>query len=272
VDPTGDLSFWQRVGVLIALLVLGLVGVFALEPIPQDPNYHLFADTRSFLGIPNFNDVASNAGFAVVGALGVLVAAGGRGRDIFVQPADARPYLVFFMAVALVSLGSAFYHWAPSNARLLWDRLPMAIAFMAFCSAIIADRIDARAGNGWLLAALIGLGLLSLVYWVWTEASGSGDLRFYGFVQFYPILALPVVCWLFPEHRYMAGSCILWVVAWYGLSKLLELFDRQVFDLLGRIVSGHTLKHLAAAGATLVVLRMLAARRRVGRGEQVPMS
>ena len=259
-DPTIDLSSWQRVSILCALLVLGLVGVFALDPIPQDPDYHLFADTRSFLGIPNFNDVASNAGFAVVGALGVFVTAGSMRRDIFVQPADARPYLVFFIAVALVSVGSAFYHWAPSNERLLWDRLPMSVAFMAFCSAIIADRIDAKAGNGWLLPVLVGLGLLSLVYWVWTESLGSGDLRFYAFVQFYPMLALPIVCWLFPKPRYIAGSYVFWVIAWYGLSKLLEHFDGQIFDMLGQIVSGHTLKHLAAAGATLVVLRMLVAR------------
>jgi hypothetical protein len=232
----------------------------ALDPIPQDPDYHLFADKRPFLGIPNFNDVVSNAGFAVVGVLGVFVTAGRMRRDIFVQPADGRPYLVFFIAVALVSAGSAFYHWAPSNQRLLWDRLPMAVAFMALCSAIFADRIDARAGNGWLLPVLIGLGVLSLVYWVWTEAAGRGDLRFYGFVQFYPMLALPVVCWLLPEHRYVAGSYLFWVIAWYGLSKLLEHFDHQIFDLLGQVVSGHTLKHLAAAGATLVVLRMLVAR------------
>jgi hypothetical protein len=242
------------------LLAVGLIGVLALDPIPQDPDYHLFADKRSFLGIPNFNDVVSNAGFAVVGALGVFVTAGRMRRDIFVEPADARPYLVFFIAVALVSAGSAFYHWAPSNQRLLWDRLPMAVAFMALCSAIVADRIDARAGNGWLLPALIGLGVLSLVYWVWTEASGRGDLRFYGFVQFYPMLALPVVCWLFPEHRYVAGGYLFWVIAWYGLSKLFEHFDHQIFDLLGQVVSGHTLKHLAAAGATFVVLRMLVAR------------
>jgi hypothetical protein len=260
-DRASDPRFWQRVTILIALLVLGLVGVLALDPIAQDPRYHLFADTRSFLGIPNFNDVVSNAGFAVVGALGIFVTAGRMRRDIFVQPADARPYLVFFIAVALVSVGSAFYHWAPSNGRLLWDRLPMSIAFMAFCAAIIADRIDTKAGNGWLLPVLIGLGLLSLIYWAWTESLGSGDLRFYGFVQFYPMIALPVVCWLFPEHRYIAGSYILWVIAWYGLSKLLEHFDGEVFAMLGQVVSGHTLKHLAAAGATLVVLRMLVASR-----------
>ena len=160
--------------ILIGLLVVGLLGLVALEPIPQSPDYHRFADTRSLFGIPNFNDVASNAGFAVVGILGVSVVAGRRRRAIFAEPSDAWPYLVFFIGVALVSVGSAYYHWAPSNDRLLWDRLPMSIAFMAFCSAIIADRIDAKAGNIWLLPVLIALGLISLVYWDWTEFLREG--------------------------------------------------------------------------------------------------
>ena len=116
---------------------------------------------------------------------------------VFAERSDAWPYLAFFIGVALVSAGSAYYHWAPSNDRLLWDRLPMSIAFMAFCSAIIADRIDSKAGNVWLLPVLIGLGLASLVYWNWTESLGRGDLRFYGFVQFYPMIAIPAVCCCF---------------------------------------------------------------------------
>lgn len=252
--------------ILVGLLVFGLAGVLALDPIAQDPAYHLFADTRSFFGIPNFNDVVSNTAFAVVGLLGLAMLAGGDRRTVFARPGDARPYVVFFIGVALVGAGSAYYHWAPSNDRLLWDRLPMSIGFMAFVSAIVADRVDAKAGNGWLLAVLVGLGLASLVYWNWTESMGRGDLRFYALVQFYPMVALPVLCWLFPEHRYTAGRYLAWVIGWYGLSKVLEHFDGEVFDLLGRTVSGHTLKHLAAAVATFVVLRMLLSQRPVSSG------
>jgi len=250
-------SFWQRIAILIGLLVAGLLVLLALNPIPQDPAYHLFADSRPLFGIPNFANVVSNAGFALVGLLGVMVVAGRRGQGIFAQRADARPYLVFFIGVGLVSVGSAYYHWAPSNERLLWDRLPMSIAFMAFCSAIIADRIDARAGNTWLLPVLIAAGIASLVYWHWTESLGRGDLRFYGFVQFYPLVVVPIVCWLFPRYRRTAGRYIAWVIGWYGLSKLLEHYDGEIFDILGHTVSGHTLKHLAATVATFVALQML---------------
>ena len=270
-----DLSYWQRVTILIGLLIAGLVVLLFVGPFPQDLNYHNLADSRQFLGFPNFNDVVSNAGFALIGVLGLVAVAGVRRHTLFVKPVDARPYQIFFAGVALVSLGSAWYHWAPSNESLLWDRLPMSVAFMAFASAIVADRIHARAGNTWLLVVLIILGLLSLLYWQYTEQQGRGDLRFYGFVQFYPVIILPVVLWLFPDYRYVPGRYVAWVFAWYGLSKVLEYFDARVFEMLGYTISGHTLKHLAAAASALVVLRMLLSRQRIrkmqpGRESSVP--
>jgi len=255
-----ELSFRQRVAILIGLLAVSLVGLLFMEPIPQDPDYHLFTDTRWFFDIPNFSDVISNVGFLLVGTLGVIAVAGVNRHVIFVESADAWPYLIFFVSVTLVGLGSAYYHWEPSNERLLWDRLPMSVAFMALSSAIAADRIHAKAGNSWLLMVLIALGVLSLLYWNYTEQLGRGDLRLYAFVQFYPVIALPAVLWMFPEYRYLAGRCIVWIFAWYGLSKVLEHFDAQVFEILGYAISGHSLKHLAAAISAFVVLRMLSSR------------
>jgi hypothetical protein len=243
--------------ILIGLLGAGLLVLFFIAPVSQDPAYHLFADVRSLFGIPNFNNVASNAGFAIVGIIGVFVVLGAKQKSLFRQRHDDWPYLIFFTGVALISVGSSYYHLEPSNERLLWDRLPMSVAFMAFCSAVIADRIHNRLGNTWLLALLVVLGMLSLVYWNITESQGHGDLRFYGFVQFYPILMLPVVLWLFPDYRYTAGRFLGWVIALYALSKVLEFYDKEVFDLFGHIVSGHTLKHLAAGAGALVVLLML---------------
>jgi len=248
----------QRIQLLIALLVMSIGIIFFVDPVPQDLSYHNFADTRGWLGIPNFGDVASNAGFLVVGAIALAALIYRRG-ELFRTPADARPYLIFFAAVTLVSLGSGYYHWAPSNASLLWDRLPMSIAFMAISAAVVADRINAPAGNSWVLAVLLVLGLASLFYWDWTESLGSGDLRFYGLVQFCPMLALPIIVWAFPDHYYTAGRYLGWVIAWYGLSKLLEFFDQGILILTGNLISGHSLKHLAAAVATYVVLRMLIA-------------
>jgi len=254
------LSLAKRVSLLLGLLgaVVFIVGM--LEPIPQDPGYHLFADRRTFLGIPNFNDVVSNLGFAVVGILGLLALAGGARELIFVRATDMRPYLVFYIGIALISIGSVYYHLAPSNDRLFWDRLPMSMAFMAISAAVVADRINAKAGNGWLLYLLLALGGASLVYWDWTESLGRGDLRLYALVQFYPMVALPLIIGLFAGHRYTIGRYLAWAILWYGLSKVFEHLDAEIFELLGGSVSGHTLKHLAAAVAPFVVLRMLKSR------------
>lgn len=239
---------------LLIFLAIGFLGLLTLDPIPQDPNYHLFADTRSFFGIQNFFNVVSNFAFVAIGLLAALAVVGRKQQDIFLEKADGRPYAVYFFSVAVVGLGSAYYHLDPSIDRLLWDRLPMSIAFMAFVSAIVEDRIDRKA---WLLPMLVALGLSSVIYWYWTETMGQGDLRFYAFIQFYPIVMLPFVFWFFPEHYYTANDYIFWIITWVILSKLFELFDGEVFDILGNTISGHTLKHLAASVAAFVVFRML---------------
>lgn len=268
------LALRQRIGILLGLTVVVGGLLMLLDPLPQDPAYHRFADGRTRLGIANLNDVASNLVFLLVGALGLRQLLGGSLRSAFTHPAERRPYLLFFAALLMVGLGSAYYHLMPNNERLFWDRLPIAVVFMAFCSAVVADRIDARAGNGWLLLLLTLLGGLALVYWIWSEWQGRGDLRGYLFIQFYPLVALPLILRMFPRHRLCSARHIGWILFWYGLSKGFEWFDREIFALLGHTLSGHTFKHLAAAGAALVVIRMLqmAADRskercgRVGRG------
>lgn len=248
----------QRVAILIGMFVATLIGCAFVPPIPQDPDYHRFADMRPLWGVANFGDTLSNAGFAIVSVLGLIALSGSRRRTIFAEGPDAVPYLVFFIGVGLVSLGSGYYHLVPDTDRLFWDRLPMTIAFMALFSAVVADRIDSDIGTRLLLPILIALGVASLLYWDWSEGHGAGDLRWYGLVQFYPMIALPVICWMFPKAHYTGGGYLLWVIVWYGIAKLLEHFDAETLNLLGDTVSGHSLKHLAAAVATYYVLRMVA--------------
>ncbi len=252
-----SLSHRGKVWILIATFAAAVVALAFVPPIPQDPDYHNFADKRAFLGIPNFGDVTSNVGFAVVSLWG-LWWLWRRGRTIFLQTLDARPYVTFFVGVTLVSIGSAYYHWHPNNQTLFWDRLPMTVAFMALFSAFVADRVDRVFTIRWLLPILLALGAVSLVYWIVTESLGQGDLRPYGLVQFYPMLAVPVMVWLFRPARYTDGRYVALIIAWYALSKLLERYDAAVFDALGGTVSGHSLKHLAAAAGVFMVLRMLA--------------
>lgn len=245
---------------LIAPAIIIAIIVLFLPAIPQPLSYHNFADQRGWLGIPNFGDVVSNLPFAIVGLWGLL-ALFTPGKVKFLDSRERWPYLVMFAALILTAFGSTYYHLAPDNARLVWDRIPIMIVFMALLAAVIAERVTASVGLA-LFPVFEILGVASVLYWQWSEQQGHGDLRFYAAIQVYAILVLLLTLLLPP--RYTRGSDLAAVVGLYALAKILEEADRQVFAL-GHVVSGHTLKHLAAALAGYWVLRMLRRREIVTR-------
>jgi hypothetical protein len=233
---------------------------FCLPPIPQDISYHAFADERTILGIPNFLNVASNLPFILVGVLGLVELFRARANVMLIDQAERWPWLVFFTGVLLTGFGSSYYHLAPDNDRLVWDRLPMTIAFMGFFSATIGERVGVQAGT-WLLAPLVWLGFASVFSWHIAEQRQAGDLRLYGFVQFYPLVTIPVMLYLF-RGRYTRTADIFIALGWYLLAKVLEvsMIDHGIFQM-GEVVSGHTLKHLAAALGAYWLYRMVTNRK-----------
>jgi Ceramidase len=229
---------------LLAILVLmaGSLAVLLLLPaILQNQSYHGFADARIVLGVPNFWNVVSNIPFMVVGAVGLA-----RCRH------DAATTIAF-AGIFLTGFGSSYYHWSPDDGTLFWDRLPMALAFMALLAGAIGERVSVKAGVI-LLWPLLAVGVISLLLWRW-----SGDLRLYGWVQFFPVVVLPSMFLLLPPKYTGTGY---WIVAaiLYLLAKLFEYFDGQIYSI-GDVVSGHTLKHLAAASACFAILRYFQTRR-----------
>ena len=242
---------------LLLLTPAAVIAIIALllAPIPQPLTYHNFADQRAWLGIPNFGDVFSNLPFAFVGVWGLIVLFM-PGKTKFLDPRERWLYFVMFASLILTAWGSAYYHLAPDNARLVWDRIPIMIVFMALLAAVIAERVSVNAGLG-LFPVLEAVGVTSVLYWRSSELRGHGDLRFYAAVQLYAVLILLLALLLPP--RYTCGSDFAVVVGFYALAKILEEGDRQVFAV-GHLVSGHTLKHVAAAAAGYWVLRMLGRR------------
>ena len=255
--PSARLSFRLRV-VIVLLPGLAALGVILATPrLPQASGYHQFADDRTLLGIPHVGDVITNVAFVIVGAGGLGCIAQGlraRQRRMFPDRREAWAYAMFFAGLVLTGVGSAWYHWAPSDDSLLWYRLPMALAFMGLFAAVITDRISRKAGLR-LLPLLLAAGVLSVLHWHHSERLGQGDTRFYALVQFYPLLAVPLILLLFGSRYTHAGY--LWgTVGWYVAAKVVEVLDRPIFALTG-VVSGHNLKHLFAALAGLWVLLML---------------
>jgi len=255
----------MRALVPIAIVLLAMSwGIFS-PALVQSQDYHRFADTRALLLVQNAADTLSNLAFLVVGALGLAFlwrerAAGGTTR--FATPQEMGPYWVFFAGVALTSAGSAYYHLAPDDARLVWDRLPMTLAFMSLLAAVVGERVNARLGYV-ILVPLLLLGLASVAYWCVSALAGFENLRPYLAVQFGSIAVILAVSLLY-RSRYSHGGAIFAVAAAYGAAKVLESFDREIFAL-GHWVSGHTLKHLAAAAGVCLLLRAL--RRRTSHGQ-----
>lgn len=248
----------RKVLLLAGIVLSGVVAVVAYGPIAQWEGYHSFADQRLVLGIPNFWNVASNLPFAIVGLAGLFTVRGGSTPGIL--PALRPAYLAFFLGTALIAIGSGYYHLAPSDASLVWDRLPMTVAFMAFLAILIGEQTGPGIGAR-LLLPLVAAGLLSVAYWVFTARHGGGDLRPYVLVQFLPMILTPLLLLLFPSP--FTRIWFLWgLVGAYGLAKLFEVLDAPIFNLV-HAVSGHSLKHIAAALGTYFVL--LSATRRAAR-------
>jgi hypothetical protein len=233
----------QKTGLFMAVTVVTMAAVFLAPPIAQPLSLHHFADDRSLWGIPNFGNVMSNVPFILIGTYGILMVVGAP-----VSWAIRSIYLVLFAGVIFTGLGSAHYHWNPNNDTLVWDRMPMTIVFMSFLSATLAELVSRPLGTR-LLGPLVALGVGSVLWWHYTETLGHGDLRLYFWVQFYPMLAIVLLLWWYYTPTVKAIIPILvWIVVWYVIAKLFEQLDFPIYRLIG--ISGHSLKHLAAAVST----------------------
>jgi hypothetical protein len=220
----------NRARLLIAAAGLAVLAFFLfVPPIAQDETYHFFADSRTVWGIPNFWNVVSNLPFAVIGILGLW-----KLRASFDR--------VLFGGVLLTFFGSSYYHLAPSDSRLVWDRLPMTLVFMALLACVVSGEKDSRSTR-WLLVLLLTCGVASVLWW-----SIANDLRPYVLVQFGPLLILVHALWFVRDARYLAA-----VLCFYALAKAAEFWDQAIFS--GVPVSGHSIKHVLAAIATYFILR-----------------
>jgi hypothetical protein len=229
--------------ILLILPVAAGIAAAMLPALPQDPAYHAFADTRPLGPIPNAANVLSNLVFVFAGLAGLRSAL--RNPTLPARPA----WIGTFTGIALVSLGSAWYHLAPGDGTLVWDRLPMTIGFMGLLCAVLAIPFGERTARALLWPAVVA-GAASVVWWNWT-----GDLRPYVWVQFTPLLLIAAtlaLCPMPPAHR----GALLIALALYLLAKGFEMADRSIFTATAGIVGGHALKHLSAGAACGALIRL----------------
>ena len=231
--------YWRFI--ILSLIASGsLLAIIFIPVIPQDPSYHNFADDRTLWSIPNVFNVVSNIPLFIVGLIGLIFCAK--------HPTTAGiwSWRIFFGAVTFISVGSAYYHWTPNNWTLFWDRLPMVIGFMALFVSLLSEFIHARF-EVILLIPLCMLGIASVIYWHFTD-----DLRFYAWVQFFPLLYITIVFLLY-RQRSTYQSYLFAALGLYILAKVVEVFDKAFFSMTLQNISGHSLKHLLSILAVYIL-------------------
>ncbi len=229
-----------------AVLLLAVAALLLHGPIAQLADYHHFADQRSGFGLAHAADVLSNLGFALVGCHGLALL--WRARGAGAAGAGAAGYALFFGALLLTAAGSSWYHLAPDNARLVWDRLPIALACAGLLAAVWRETVG---GGRWLVAAAALAAVASVAWWRYTDLAGAGDLRPYLLLQVAPLVLIPLLQWHSgrPRRERLAFGA---AIGLYLLAKACEMADHSLLEAL-TLVSGHTLKHLLAAAAAAVV-------------------
>lgn len=239
---------------LVIVIAAGLL-MLIHGPIAQPINYHDFADQSVLARLPHAADVLSNIGFTLIGLWGFRRLRSQRNHPAI--NAGWYGYRLFLLGLVLTGAGSWFYHLDPDNIRLVWDRLPIALACAGLLAAVRAETGPVR--NARSEAAVLALcAVISVAWWHFTELRGDGDLRPYLMLQFLPVILIPI--WQSigrtpTRDRLAFGAALLA----YVVAKVAELQDQQVLELTGWI-SGHTLKHLLATAAAGVIVGRLIAR------------
>ena len=241
------MKYW-RYYLLISVLILLIVFFFLMDPLKQNLLYHNFADDRSFGIIPSFMDVTSNIFFLLIGLLGLKHCCYHR------QAIAPWSWRIMFLGVSLVSIGSAYYHLTPNNSTLVWDRLPMTIAFMGLFVALLTEFVYSKLEKILLLPAIL-IGMASVVWWAFTD-----DLRFYLWIQLAPLITIPLVVILF-KGPYDGQRFLIYGLLSYVLAKVVEMADKSIYSYTHHLVSGHTIKHLLAAVAIYCIYLMLKKRK-----------
>ncbi|MDQ3190989.1 MAG: alkaline phytoceramidase [Bacteroidota bacterium] len=229
---------------IIAAFILLLIG-----PIAQNQEYHDFTDKRMFFGIPNFMDVITNIPFLFIGIAGLIVVFNSGSKKHTLK----KICFTLFIGFVLLCFGSGYYHYTPSDFPLVFDRIPIAIIFMSFFSIFIYDYIGNYTGLR-SFYFLNFIGIASVIYWYFSGITGNGDLRLYALVQFYPVIAIPLIL-IFYKHPFNYTREVILIFIAFGIAKITEGLDEQIYSITG-FISGHSIKHIfmTIAGVFLVFM------------------
>lgn len=245
-------SFWSLW--LLLLLTAFILQDKGLLITPHD--YHHFVDNRTALGIHNLMDVISNAPFLVIGTLMLRSSYFESQLKYKKENYDSLSLIIISLGTLLVGMGSAYYHWNPTDNTLVWDRIPMAIVFSGVITYVIQklDLLPKQINIKKFELSYLLLSLSSVLIWYVGTLLNHNWLALYVFIQFGGMILL---CYLagssYSIENKILLNTILKVMLIYVLAKLTEHYDGLIYHLDNEWISGHTIKHLLSVLALYVV-------------------
>ncbi|KAG7554978.1 hypothetical protein ISN44_As11g011700 [Arabidopsis suecica] len=242
---------WKRKRILVVgSFLCWLIVMFITPKVPLDSfRHHIFADKRNFMGVPNTLNVMTNFPFLIIGVLGFVLCIGGSFFNISLK-GEIWGWTLFYAGIASLAFGSAFYHLKPDDNRIVWDTLPILIAYSSLFSSFLVERAGEIVGLSCLIVLLF-IAFFSVAY-----ARVFNDLRLCMTFQLIPCLAIPVMTVLLPP-KYSHSRFWLWAAAAYTIARIEGLADNKIYNANRYIISGHSLEHLCSAAATLLLTIML---------------
>jgi len=222
-------------------ILFSVMFILALSPLTQSQDYHQFAEQRFIGHIPHFGDVLSNLSFIIVG---VLLLVESRQWN-YVELYKGQKTLFKALAYSSIALGfgSGYYHWAPTDYTLAWDRATMVLGFaIIFYDSCVRYDIfgKKKVCQGTTISTITFLG--TVIFWMI-----SNRLEPYVFVQFFTMFVLVILA--IKNYKEVPSKHLFNMFIWYALAKLFENQDKLIFMMSGDLMSGHTLKHIAYAMA-----------------------
>ncbi|CAN7068530.1 unnamed protein product, partial [Brassica rapa subsp. trilocularis] len=247
-----QIGTWKRKRILVgSLLICWLILMFFTPKVPLHSfRHHVFADKRNFMaGVPNTLNVMTNFPFLIIGVLGFVLCLGGSFFNISLK-GEIWGWTLFYASVSSLAFGSAYYHLKPDDNRIVWDTLPILIAYSSLFSSFLVERAGERVGLS-CLVLLLFISVFSVAY-----ARVFNDLRLCLTFQLIPCLVIPVMTVLLPP-KYTHSRFWLLATAAHAVSKIEGLADSKIYNFNGYTISGHSLGHLCSALAMVLLTVML---------------
>ncbi|XP_018446742.1 uncharacterized protein LOC108818307 isoform X1 [Raphanus sativus] len=246
-----QIGTWKRNRIVVgSLFICWLILLFITPKVPLHSfRHHVFADKRNFMGVPNTLNVMTNFPFLIIGVLGFVLCVGGSFFNISLK-GEIWGWTLFYASVSSLAFGSAYYHLKPDDNTIVWDTLPILIAYSSLFSSFLVERAGEKVGLS-CLVLLLFISFLSVAY-----ARVFNDLRLCMTFQLIPCLAIPIMTVLLPP-KYTHSRFWLLATAAHSVSKIEGLADSKIYNANGYIISGHSLGHLCSALSMLLLSVML---------------